>query len=136
MPPPAPTSIPIRTTLSSSSIASAMPLLRASEYLTAATSVCEDMPEGLLESGCWGCASALHRLVDAHACALLHRPQLVLDGRAVRGEAPGCEHQRIAIAPGGDLVVRLVRLGVPLVVALPAVRLSLDQHRSLAAAAA
>src|SRR5829696_194359 len=100
MPPPAPTSIPMRTTVSSSSIASAMPRLRASAYLIVAggASVDEDMRVRLLGVGSVRRAGAFDGLLDRRPGLLAHLLELGLGRLAPLDERPAGAHERVTLA--------------------------------------
>src|SRR5690348_7811744 len=126
MPPAAPTSMPISTTELSRSIASAMPALTASRYLTGSVAV--DMLVGLFDIGQIRTTRELHRGFDRRAHLQVECRQrrfaLKLGGhQARRGQG-----DRIAIAPPGCLLAGLVRLRVTFVVSVPSVGLSFDER--------
>src|SRR5207302_6015323 len=55
------------------------------------------------------------------------RVELVVGGEALRRDPSACDEERVPSTPGVGLLGRLVPLRVPLVVALPAIGLRLEQ---------
>ncbi len=138
IPPPAPTSMPSSTTRSSSSMAVRhaggervhVPRgghrgLSRRRHAANASSICRD-------GGVAWRAGPRRRRGRPHPSGP-RRARRPCDG--VRQEPVAADAQRVALPPGGDLVLGLVGLGVALVVSVPAVGLGLEQDGSAAVAA-